>query len=177
MSRYLLFALLLCGLPSSASAQDVTGHPTAAVGFAYALIGYEGYAFAPDVRVGADLTFGEERSHHAVLELGWTGFALPGARLDVVVTSCGWRWVPAPEVGFYVAVAAGGGLALDSFDAQLGARRLSGVTARPALQGALGVGITVLEHLDVELVYRQALLGGEVVDALGTIGARVGGRL
>lgn len=160
-----------------ARAPGVVVRPTLAGGFVYALIGYEGYAFGADVRAGVDLEIEGERSHLLAIDVGWTGLAITGARLDLLPISIGWRWVPAPEIGFYTLVAVGAGLALDGIDAQLGARSISSTTARPLTQVAAGIGITIVEHLDVEVFYRQAVLGGEATDALGTVGARVGGRL
>jgi hypothetical protein len=166
--------------PTTSSAQDTAGleaHPTLAAGFAFPLVGYEAYGIGVDVRAGLDLVLDGERSHLLSLELAWAALAIPGARIDLVPLTVGWRWVPAPEVGFYTVVAGGAGLAFDMLEAQLGPRNLGTFGARPAVFVVAGIGWIVVEHFDIEILYRQAVISGELVDPLGTIGARLGGRL
>lgn len=177
--RALVFALAVLGiaLPSPASAQAIDAHPTLAAGFAFPLVGYEAYGAGVDVRAGVDLVFDGERSHLLTLELSWTGLAIAGARIDLVPLTVGWRWVPAPEIGFYTWIGGGVGLAVDTLDAQLGARSFLTREARAAAVVTAGIGWTFVERIDLEILYRQAVIAGDVVDPLGTIGARLGGRL
>ena len=173
---------LSLALPSTTRAQNndtlaMEAHPNVAAGFAFPLVGYEAYGFGVDLRVGVDLVFDRNLSHLLALEVSWTALAVPGARIDVLPMTLGWRWVPVPEVGFYTLVAGGAGLAVDTLEAQLGQRGFGAQSIRAAGFATLGIGFTLLAHIDLEILYRQAVIVGEAVDPLGTIGARVGGRL
>jgi hypothetical protein len=174
-SAGLLWALAL--LVPSASAQDVEAHPTLAAGFAFPVVGYEAYGIGVDLRLGLDVVFDQELSQLLSLELAWIGLAIPGARVDLVPLTVGHRWVPAPEIGFYTVVAGGVGLAIDTLEAQLGERRYEASQVRIAAFVSAGIGWTFAAHVDLEIVYRQAVAAGDAVDALGTIGARLGARL
>jgi hypothetical protein len=71
----------------------------------------------------------------------------------------------------------GAGTAVDTLDAQLGARGLATQSIRAAGFATVGIGFTLFAHIELEILYRQALIVGEALDPLGTIGARLGGRL
>lgn len=184
MKTPILLALgaLSLAIPSTTRAQTtdtlvVEAHPHVAAGVAFPLVGYEAYGVGVDVRLGVDLVFEHELSQLLAIEVGWSSLAVPGARIDMLPMTLGWRWVPVPDVGFYTLVALGAGLAVDTLEAQLGARGLAAQSLRAAGFATLGIGFTLFRHLDVEILYRQALIVGEAVDPLGTISARIGGRL
>jgi hypothetical protein len=178
----LALGALSLAIPLTARAQTndplaVEAHPHVAAGFAFPLVGYEAYGFGVDVRIGVDLVFEHDLSQLLAVEVGWAALAVSGARMDLLPITLGWRWVPVPDVGFYTLVAGGAGLAVDTLDAQLGARGLAVQSVRAAGFATVGIGFTLFAHIDLEILYRQALIVGEVVDPLGTIGARLGGRL
>jgi hypothetical protein len=172
-----VFVLML--LPSAASAQhdtEISVRPTVAFGFSFAVVGLDTYGIAADVRAGADIVF--DRSHELTLTAGWTPSTATGARLDVFALDAGWRWRPAPEVGFFTRATLGAALAREALDVTLGNRHFGDVLVAPGVVGSVAVGWTLFDYVDVEIGYRQAflVLEGEVLP-LGSVVGSIGGRL
>ncbi len=176
MHRSLLLAVVLLSLPHPALAQEEPRvRPTVYFGFSFALVGLDTYGIAANVRAGVDLVF--DPSHELTVTAGWTPYAMTGARLDLFAVEAGWRWRPAPEVGFYTLITVGAALGREALDVTLGQRRFEDVLVLPGAIGSIAVGWTLFDYVDFELSYRHALLAGEDLTSLGSFTASIGGRL
>lgn len=172
----LVFVLLLPAIAHAQSPRAPHARPTASVGIAFALVGLDTYGIAADVHAGADVTFGD-RSNELTLGAGWTPYAMTGARLDLFALDAGWRWRPAPEVGFFTLLTLGLALGREALDVRLAQRHFEDVLVEPGVLASLAVGWTIFDYVDVQVGWRQALLATDRFETLGNFFASVGGRL